>query len=155
MNHITHSESASCSLCLILCDPMDFSPPGSSVRGILQPRILEWVVIHFSRGSFLTQGWNLGLLHWQAVSLMSEPLIRVAFCPQTDRDCFQMQLPLNIDFQVSESFYFPEPRRPTLSILFVELYFYTISGPGYAYLIFGFAVSSYFVTMICFERVAG
>ena len=29
--------------CLTLCDPMDFSPPGSSVHGILQGRILEWV----------------------------------------------------------------------------------------------------------------
>ena len=34
-----------------LCDPMDCSPPGSSVHGILQARILEWVVISFSRGS--------------------------------------------------------------------------------------------------------
>ena len=32
------------------CDPMDCSPPGSSVRGILQARILEWVAIPFSRG---------------------------------------------------------------------------------------------------------
>ena len=30
-------------LCLTLCDPMDCSPPGSSVRGILQMTILEWV----------------------------------------------------------------------------------------------------------------
>ena len=30
-------------LCLSLCDPMDLSPPGSSVHGILQARILEWV----------------------------------------------------------------------------------------------------------------
>ena len=29
--------------CLTLCDPMDYSPPGSSVHGILQARILEWV----------------------------------------------------------------------------------------------------------------
>ena len=38
-------------LCLTLCDPMDWSPPGSSVHGILQARILEWVVMFFSRGS--------------------------------------------------------------------------------------------------------
>ena len=37
--------------CLTLCDPMDCSPPGSSVHGILQARILEWVAISFSRGS--------------------------------------------------------------------------------------------------------
>ena len=38
-------------LCLTLCDPMDCSPPGSSVRGILQARILEWVAMSFSRES--------------------------------------------------------------------------------------------------------
>ena len=34
-----------------LCDPMDYTPPGSSLHGILQARILEWVAISFSRGS--------------------------------------------------------------------------------------------------------
>ena len=37
--------------CPALCDPMDCSPPGSSVRGILQARRLEWVAISSSRGS--------------------------------------------------------------------------------------------------------
>ena len=37
--------------CPTLCDPMDCSPPGSSVHGILQARILEQVAIPFSRGS--------------------------------------------------------------------------------------------------------
>ena len=38
-------------LCLTLCDPMDYSPPGSSVHKILQIRILEWVAVTSSRGS--------------------------------------------------------------------------------------------------------
>ena len=38
-------------LCLTLCDPMDCSLPGSSVHGILQARILEWLAIPFSKGS--------------------------------------------------------------------------------------------------------
>jgi len=38
--------------CPTLCDPKDCSPPGSSVHGILQARILEWVAIPFSMGSF-------------------------------------------------------------------------------------------------------
>ena len=38
-------------LCLTLCDPVDCSPPGSSVHGILQSRILEWVVMPSSRRS--------------------------------------------------------------------------------------------------------
>ena len=36
--------------CLTLCDPMDCSQLGSSVHGILQARILEWVAMSFSRG---------------------------------------------------------------------------------------------------------
>ena len=39
-------------LCLILCDPIACSSPGSSVHGILQARILEWVAIPSSRKSF-------------------------------------------------------------------------------------------------------
>ena len=38
-------------LCLTFCNPMDYSTPGSSVHGISQARILEWVDISFSRGS--------------------------------------------------------------------------------------------------------
>ena len=38
-------------LCSTLCDPVDCSPPGSSVHGISQARIPEWVAIPFSRGS--------------------------------------------------------------------------------------------------------
>ena len=45
------SESEVAQSCPTLCDPMDSSPPGSSVHGILQARILEWVAISFSRGS--------------------------------------------------------------------------------------------------------
>ena len=38
--------------CPTLCDPIDCGPPGSSVHGIFQARILEWVAISYSRGSF-------------------------------------------------------------------------------------------------------
>ena len=37
--------------CLTVCDPMDYSPPGSSVLGISQARTLEWLDISFSKGS--------------------------------------------------------------------------------------------------------
>ena len=37
--------------CSTLCDPIDGSPPGSPVPGILQARALEWVAISFSKGS--------------------------------------------------------------------------------------------------------
>ena len=52
----------------LICNPMDCSPPGSSVHGSFQARILEWVAIFYSRG--YSQPRNiphlLSLLHWQA-----------------------------------------------------------------------------------------
>ena len=48
---------------------MDCSPPGSSIHGISQARVLEWVSIFFLQGIFPTQGSNLCLLLWQAESL--------------------------------------------------------------------------------------
>ena len=45
-------------LCLTLCNPMDCSPPGSSVNRTFQARILPWVAISSSRGIFLTQRSN-------------------------------------------------------------------------------------------------
>ena len=44
--------------CPTLCEPMDCSPPGFSGHGILQARILEWVAISFSRGSFRPKDWT-------------------------------------------------------------------------------------------------
>ena len=69
--------------CLTLCNPMAYSPPGSSVHGILQTRILEWVAILSSRGSswlrdrtwiscIFCTGMRF-LYHWHAPSL---PLAR-------------------------------------------------------------------------------
>ena len=60
-----------------LCDPMDCSLPGSSVYGIPQTRILEWVAL--LQGIFLTQGLNsclLCLLHWQVGSLPLAPPLK-------------------------------------------------------------------------------
>ena len=51
-----------------LCDPMDCSPPGSSVHGILPARILKWVAMPFSRGSSQSRSPTL-----QEDSLLSEP----------------------------------------------------------------------------------
>ena len=60
-------------LCLSLCDPMDCSPSGSSVHGILQARILVWFARVASSGDpllqgiFPTQGSNSGLLHCKQI----------------------------------------------------------------------------------------
>ena len=47
--------------CLTLCDPTDGSPPGSSVPGILQARILEWVAISFSKACMCAKSLQLYL----------------------------------------------------------------------------------------------
>ena len=53
---------------MFLCDPMNCSPPGSSVHGISKAKILQWVDISSSRGSSWLRDWT-HLLHWQADSL--------------------------------------------------------------------------------------
>ena len=66
------TAAKSLQLCTTLCNPLDFNPPGSSIHGILQVRILECVAIPFSRKSFWPrdQNWVSGM---QADSLQSEP----------------------------------------------------------------------------------
>ena len=70
--------------CPVLCNPMDCTPPGSSIHGILQAGILEWIAMPSSRGPSKTQRLNphrLCLLHWQAVYLSlvpsGSPLLKV------------------------------------------------------------------------------
>ena len=57
--------------CPALCDPVDCSPPDSSVHGILQARILEWIAISFS-GDLSDPGIKPGSPALQADSLPSE-----------------------------------------------------------------------------------
>ena len=62
--------------CSTVCNPMDCSPAGSSVHGILQARIVKCTAMPSSRGIFPTQGSNprlLCLLRWQAGSLPLAP----------------------------------------------------------------------------------
>ena len=61
--------------CPTLCNPMDYSPPGSSVHGILQARIWEWVAMPSSRGSSRPKDWThiLCLLYWELGSLPLTP----------------------------------------------------------------------------------
>ena len=58
--------------CLILCDPMDCIPPGSSVHGILQARTVEWVAISYSRGCSLPRDW---------AHVSMSPALQVCFLP--------------------------------------------------------------------------
>ena len=64
-------------LCSTLCIPIDCSLPSSSVHGILQARILEWVAVPFSRGSSQPRDWTqvsriADRLEWAAISLSRE-----------------------------------------------------------------------------------
>ena len=60
-------KSRSVSYIQTLCNPLDCSPPRSSVHGILQARILEWIAISFLQKSFLIQGSNPGHLHCRQI----------------------------------------------------------------------------------------
>ena len=66
---------------LTLCNPKDCSPPGSSVHGIFQARIVEWVAISFSTGAWAPsyQPSSPGPSHWHmrwgAACLLSEPMV--------------------------------------------------------------------------------
>ena len=52
-DYLSHYESTTDLECgVTLCDPMDYSLPGSSIHGIFQARVLEWVAISYSSGSF-------------------------------------------------------------------------------------------------------
>ena len=63
-------------LCPTLCDPVDCTLPGSSVHGILQAKILEWVAISFSRRSS-NPGIKPGSPALQADALSPEPPVRL------------------------------------------------------------------------------
>ena len=56
-------------LCLTLCDPIDGSPPGSSVPGILQARTLEWAAISFSNA----WKWKVKVKSLSRVQLFATP----------------------------------------------------------------------------------
>ena len=68
---ITHAATAAKSLqsCPTLCDPIDGSPPGSPVSGILQARMLEWVAISFSNA----WKWKLKVKSLSRVRLLATP----------------------------------------------------------------------------------
>jgi len=84
-----------------LCDPMDSSPPNSSVRGILQTRILEWITMPSSRGSSpprrdqthisYTKGGSLTLCHWGR--LVPKSVQQVLSCWRWPKICSGFSVP--------------------------------------------------------------
>ena len=81
----SHSTAAAKSLqsCPTLCDPIDGSPPGSSVPGILQVRILEWVAISFSNAGMHAESLQscLTLCKHQTAAAAAAAAKSLQLCP--------------------------------------------------------------------------
>ena len=67
------SESEVAQSCSTLCDPMDYSLPGSSVHRIFQARVLEWDAIAFSGGHALDSGYPISLNSVVKISQAQSP----------------------------------------------------------------------------------
>jgi len=67
------SESEVAQSCPTLSDPMDCSPPGSSVHGIFQARVLEWGAIAFSRNYLWWVGIGKYHRNWQILQMRASP----------------------------------------------------------------------------------
>ena len=88
-----------CCCCLVaksrptLCDPIDCSLPGSSVHGISQARILEWVAISFSRGTSRLRDWThisrQILYHWATREYPMRKKKKTAAWPSRAKTCYQ------------------------------------------------------------------
>ena len=78
------SESEVTQLCPTLSDPMDCSPPGSSVHGIFQARVLEWGAIAFS-GRYLRIGQNHSTFWAKCVLAFLKYEIQVHRCQETEQ----------------------------------------------------------------------
>ena len=66
-----HNVAVVVKSCLTPCKHMDCSPPGSSVHGILQVRVLEWVAIPFSRGPSPPKDWTQVSCHQERLQWSS------------------------------------------------------------------------------------
>ena len=107
--------------CLTVCNPMDCGLPGSSVHGILQARILEWVAIPFSRGSSQPSGIKSRSPALQADSLLSGPPRNITICKFWLQEIMR-NLETEAKFTLSLCLSLPHPFPPSLShSLFLSL----------------------------------
>ena len=116
-----HARTKSLQSCLTLCHSMDCSPPGSSVNGILQARILEWVAISSSRGSSWTMDWS----HTACDSCISDGIFTAE--PQYSsgpRKLFEL---MNINFLLIKCYSFNRI-NPNISINLFLLHFSRQAG---------------------------
>ena len=92
LSHQKERKKVVAQSCLTLCDPMDCSPPGSFIHGILQARILEWVAISLPQEIFLTQGLNPGLLHCRQTLYHLSHQGSLSHIKPTGIECFVLSL---------------------------------------------------------------
>ena len=78
----TAAAAKSLQLCLTLCDPIDGSPPGSPVPGILQARTLEWVAISFSKQK---TAYEMYICDWSSDVCSSDLQSCPSLCDPRDR----------------------------------------------------------------------
>ena len=111
--------------CLTLGNPMDYGLPGSSAHGIPQTRILEWVAIPSSRGSFQPRD-QTQVSALQADSLLSEPPGKPSFFIWTGVKKSELHLVTDINLCLIMAKWTP------ISLILSSM---TTSGPGFSWYI--------------------
>ena len=89
------SESEVAQSCPTLCDPMDYSLPGSSVHGILQARVLEWGAIPFSKGN---SQYSSKLDNFKNTD-MNQKILTKSILQRTTKESTETKLSLSFSFQ--------------------------------------------------------
>ena len=90
--------------CPTLCGPMDCSLPGSSVHGILQARILEWIAISFSRGfSQPRDQTQVSYISRQVLSLVAQTVKRLSTMQETRVRSLGWEDPLEKEMAIHSS----------------------------------------------------
>ena len=101
--------------CLLLGDPMDCSPPGSSVHGSLQARRLEWVAMPFSRGS----SWPRDRIHVSYISCIAGRFSTTSAIWAAPSLCFPG--PFSSPLFCFSLLFFSFPSSPLFSVLYLIL----------------------------------
>ena len=123
--------------CLTLCDPIDGSPPGSSVHGIFQARVLEWGVIAFSR---LQPRWPLN--SWTVSSLYDLGVLNLSLFIPASFPSFMANLIYHL-FREAFPDHLPQGHLPHCSLSPCPIWFHQSEINGFIYLILWYVVSSF------------
>ena len=128
------------------CKPINCSPPGSSVHGIFQARILEWVAIFSSRGFSPTQGWNSGFTLCRQIlyhlSHQGAPQILLRFKGNVLSDSFCFRYPklvlsssseIKYMFQSFASLNFLANHHLTNRVAYINQYFKTFDAKTFEF----------------------